>query len=54
MRKLKHLFLAFAMMATAFSLQATSADITVVLDQNFDAFTEGSEQAPATVDISSY
>lgn len=54
MRKINHLFMAFAMMATAFSLHAASADITVVLDQNFDAFTEGSEQAPATVDISSY
>lgn len=42
-------------MMALFSLSATAqSDITVVLDQNFDAFTEGSEDNPATVDISSY
>ncbi len=42
-------------MMALFSLSATAqSDITVVLEQNFDAFTEGSEDNPATVDISSY
>lgn len=37
----------------SFSLQAQD-DLTVIIDQNFDAFTEGSESAPATTDISGY
>lgn len=42
-------------MMALFSLPAMAqSDIAVVLEQNFDAFTEGSEDNPATVDISSY
>ena len=36
------------------SVMAAEGDTVVVLEQNFDAFTEGSEDAPATTDISSY
>lgn len=36
------------------SLFAAEGDTIVVLEQNFDVFTEGSEDAPAATDISSY
>ncbi len=55
MRNVNLFLMAFALMAaTAFSVSAASSEISVVLDQNFDAFTEGSQDEPATVDISSY
>ena len=43
------LFVAFAMGATA---QTDNA--TVVLDENFDSFTEGSEDEPATTDLGGF
>lgn len=44
------------MMAAVMMMMATSAmaqDVTTVFSENFDAFTEGSEESPATTDISS-
>lgn len=42
--------------AFAFAVPASSQDdnVTVVIDENFDSFTEGSEDAPATTDIGGY
>ena len=53
---MKQKLLMLAMLFLAFAMGATAQDdnVTVVLDENFDAFTEGSEDAPATTDISSY
>lgn len=50
-KKLRTLLLSALLLC---GLAAQAADVTVVLEENFDAFTEGSESAPATVDISSY
>lgn len=35
-------------------VQAAEVDTTIVINENFDAFTEGSEDSPATTDISTY
>lgn len=48
---LKALLTIIAVCATSFSLLA---ETTVILDENFAAFTEGSEQTPGSDDISSY
>ena len=42
--------------AFAFAVPASGQDdnVTVVIDENFDSFTEGSEDAPATTDIGGY
>ena len=49
---LKHLLMMLLLpCASAF---AAEGDTIVVLEQNFDAFTEGTESTPATTDISSY
>ena len=53
---MKQKLLMLAMLFVAFAMGATAQDdnVTVVLDENFDSFTEGSEDEPATTDISSY
>lgn len=53
---MKQKLLMLAMLLVAFAMGATAQDdnVTVVLDENFDSFTEGSEDEPATTDISSY
>lgn len=52
--KQKLLMLAMMCMVFALGVQAQDDKLVTVLDENFDAFTEGSVDAPATVDISSY
>lgn len=49
---MKKLLLLFTLCVTMLTTTA-AADVTVVLQQNFAAFTGGSEDAPANVDISS-
>ena len=50
---MKQKLLMLAMLFAAFAMGAMAQDdnVTVVLDENFDSFTEGSEDAPATTDI---
>ena len=45
-----------AMLLVAFAMGATAQDdnVTVVLDENFDSFTEGSEDEPATTDLGGF
>ena len=47
-----------ALFATVFALfsyaQDNNDELTTVFSENFDAFTEGSEDAPGTTDISGY
>ena len=45
--------MAMLLSAFAFAVPASGQDdnVTVVIDENFDSFTEGSEDAPATTDI---
>jgi hypothetical protein len=49
---LKHLLM--MLLLPCVSAFAAEGDTIVVLEQNFDAFTEGTESTPATTDISSY
>ncbi len=53
---MKQKLLMLAMLFLAFAMGATAQDdnVTVVLDENFDAFTEGSEDAPATTDLGGF
>lgn len=48
--------MAMLLSAFAFAVPASGQDdnVTVVIDENFDSFTEGSEDAPATTDIGGY
>lgn len=52
----KLLMMAMLLSAFAFAVPASGQDdnVTVVIDENFDSFTEGSEDAPATTDIGGY
>lgn len=53
----KLLFVALCLMASLFTGRVaaqTTDGLTVILDEKFDAFTEGSETEPGTTDISSY
>lgn len=51
MKKFLSLFMLSFM---AFFATAQSAEVTTVLGENFDAFTEGTEATPGTTDISNY
>ncbi len=53
---MKQKLLMLAMLFAAFAMGAMAQDdnVTVVLDENFDSFTEGSEDAPATTDLGGF
>ena len=53
---MKQKLLMLAMLLVAFAMGATAQDdnVTVVLDENFDSFTEGSEDEPATTDLGGF
>ena len=50
MKKVLHLAFAVAMLMIGQS--AMAQNVTTVFDESFDLFTDGSEESPATTDIS--